>query len=170
MTPVTDVRRAAAMARVPSVRDVMQRKLVSVSSATALGEVARTLVRRGAPLAAVIGEDRRFVGFVSVRGVLAALADFLHDEKPVAPLLEYLEPDPPALREEDSLLEAIRLFRDSAPLEIALPVLRRGELVGLVSRLDVIRAATRYLGGGKDRSPATLYISATRKKDEGRPY
>ena len=169
MTPPTDVRRAAAVARVPSVRDVMQRKLVSVTSTTSLGDAARLLVRRGAPLAAVVEADRRFVGFVSVRGVLAALGDFLHDEKPVAPLLEYLEPDPPALREDDSLLEAIRLFRESAPLEIALPVLRRGELVGLVSRLDVIRAVARYLGPGRI-DPATLYLSATRKKDEGRPY
>jgi CBS domain-containing protein len=170
MTPGPDVRASRAVKRVPSVRELMTRRFVSVTASTPIGEVARTLVRRGAPVAAVIGEDGRFAGFVSARGVLAALANFLHDEQPVAPLLEYLEADPPALSEDASLMEAIRLFRESAALEIALPVLRGGEIVGLVMRLDVIRAAMGYLGGAKDKAPGTLYISATRGKDEEKPY
>jgi len=92
--------------------------------------------------------------------VLAALAEFLHDERPVGPLLEYLDPASPRLSEKTPLMAAIHLFGEAGHDVHALPVLRGDELVGVVTRLDVVRAVMDYLGGAKGTGPATLYISA----------
>jgi len=167
MSPRSNARDSHAMRRIPTVRDMMTRDFTALRPDASVGEAARTLVRRRLRGAAVVAADGRFVGFVSLRGVLAALAEFLHDERPVGPIAGYLDPDPPRLREESSLLAALQLFTEAAGADLALPVLREATLVGVVTRLDVLRAVMRYLGGDGGAGPATLYLSALRRSDEG---
>jgi CBS domain-containing protein len=170
MNPGRYVRHLDAIRRIPTVRDMMTRNFVSLRSDASIGEVAKILMRRRAPGAAVVDAGGRFLGFVSNRGVLAALAEFLHDERPAGPLCEYLDPEPPRLFEDTSLMVAIHRFGEAGSNDLVLPVLRGEALVGIVARLDVVRAVMRYLGGGKGAGPATLYISALKQRDEGPGY
>ncbi len=170
MSSNSDVRNSEALRRIPTVRDMMARDFISLRPEASIGEVAKTLVRRRVFGAAVVDADGCFHGYVSTRGVLAALAGFLHDERPVGPLLEYLDPDSPRLSEKTSLMAAIHLFEEAGHNILALPVLRSGEFVGVVTRLDVLRAVMDYLSGAKSGGPGTLYISALKKSDEGPGY
>jgi CBS domain-containing protein len=170
MSSSSDVRNSEALRRIPTVRDMMARDFISVRPEASIGEVAKTLVRRRVFGAAVVDADGCFHGYVSTRGVLAALAEFLHDERPVGPLLEYLDLVSPRLSEEASLMAAIHRFEEAGHNVLALPVLRGDELVGVVTRLDVLRAVMDHLGGAKGTGPETLYISALKKSDEGPSY
>jgi len=167
MSPRSNVHDSQAMRRVPTARDLMTRDFTALRPDASVGEVARTLVRRRLRGAAVVAADGRFVGFVSLRGVLAALAEFLHDERPLGPISGYLDADPPRLREDASLLAALQLFAEAGGADLALPVVRDGVLIGVVTRLDLVRAVLRYLGGNSGAGPATLYLSALRSPDEG---
>jgi len=167
MSPRSNVHDSQAMRRIPTVRDMMARDFATLRPDASVGEAARTLVRRRLRGAAVVGADGRFVGFVSLRGVLAALAEFLHDERPAGPISGYLDPDPPRLREDASLLAAVQIFFEAGNADLALPVVREEALIGVVTRLDVVRAVLRYLGGNEGAGPATLYLSALRRPDEG---
>jgi CBS domain-containing protein len=149
---------------------MMYRGFVVVAPDTSIGDVARRLQKKRANGAAVVDAERHFVGFISVQGLMAALVDFLYEEVPLGPVKKYLDPDPPKLSEESSLMAAVDLFVKEGQANLALPVLRGDRLVGLVTRLDVVRAAMDYFAGEEDKSPATLYLSALKKMDERPPY
>jgi CBS domain-containing protein len=63
-------------------------------------------------------------------------------------------------------MAAIHLFGEAGHAILALPVLRGDELLGIVTRLDVVRAVMDYLGGARGTGPATLYISALENREE----
>ncbi|HXV64791.1 MAG TPA: CBS domain-containing protein [Vicinamibacteria bacterium] len=158
------------MRQVPKVRDVMRRDFAIVRPETSLRDVAKLLLRRKVPGAAVIDRTKRFQGFLSTQGLMRALVDFLNEEIPVGPIQSYLDPVTPVLSEESSLMAAVHAFVKGDRANLALPVLRGERLVGIVTRLDVVRAMMDYFAGGKDTSPGTLYISALKKMDEKPPF
>jgi CBS domain-containing protein len=170
MASRSDIRDLESLRRLPTVRDLMARDFITLRPEASIGEVAKILVRRRVFGAAVVDADGSFLGYVSTRGVLAALAEFLHDERPAGPLLEYLDPVSFQLSEKTPLMTAIHRFGEAGHHVLALPVLRGDDLVGVVTRLDLVRAVMGYLGGGKGTGPATLYISALKKSDEGPGY
>jgi len=149
---------------------MMAHNFISLRPEASIGEVAKILVRRRVFGAAVVDAEGCFCGYVSTRGVLAAMAEFLQDERPVRPLLEYLDPVSPQLSEETPLMAAIHCFGEAGQDILALPVLRGDELVGVVTRLDLMRAVMDYLGGAKGTGAATLYISALKNTDEDPGY
>jgi CBS domain-containing protein len=167
MSPRSNARDSASMRRVPAVRDMMARDFPVLRPDVSVGEAARRFVRHRLRGAAVVAANGRFLGFVSLRGLLAALADFLNDERPAGPVAAILDPASPPLAEEGSLLDALQLFAEAGDADLALPVLRDGVLVGVVTRLDAVRAVMRYLGPDADTRPGTLYLSALRGPDEG---
>jgi CBS domain-containing protein len=150
---------------------MMSRRFVTVAPETPMADVAQKLLKRRTAWAAVVDAAGDFVGFVSAQGVLGAFVEFLHDEMPVGPASRYLDPEPPALQVDTPLLDAIEAFVGAGRVVYALPVLRGGELVGVVRRLDAVRAAMQYFAaGGKALGPGTLYMSALKGSEEKPPY
>ena len=170
MTAVPTARDSRTMSRVPRVSDIMHRNFAIVGPGTSVRDVAKILLKRKIIGAAVIDEKERFRGFFSTQGLMLALVDFLNEEVPVGPIQSYLDPIPPVLGEESSLLAAVESFTKGGRPNLALPVLRGEHLVGVVTRLDVVRAAMDYFAGEKDTSAGTLYISALKKMDEKPPF
>lgn len=157
------------MRQVPKVADIMHRNFAVVSPATPLGDVARLILRKGISGAAVIDEKECFRGFLSTQGLMRALVDCLNEEIPGGPIETYLDPDPPRLNEDSALMAAVEAFVRGGSASIALPVLRGERLVGVVTRLDVVRTTLDYFAGEKQTGPGTLYISALKKMDEKPP-
>lgn len=185
MPPPGDVRRSETVTRVPRVASMMTPRYVQVEPGTPMGEVAQRLIARKSAWAAVVDDAGAYVGIVSTQGVLGALVERLLDEMPMGPASHYLDPGGPPLREDTPLLDAMEAFVGGGPPVHALPVLRDGKLVGVVTRLDAVRAAMKYFAKdsigkdsigkdsiGKDKGPgaATLYMSALRGNDEKPPY
>lgn len=170
MALLPDVRRSPTVRRVPRVESMMSRRFVRALPEAPIAAVARQLLKQGASCAALVDAEGTFHGFVSTHGVVSALVGFLHDEVPLAPASHYRDPETPILREDTPLLDALDAFVGAGDVVHALPVLREAEIVGIVRRLDAVRAAMDYVGSDKDLSPGTLYMSALKGSHEKPPY
>lgn len=155
--------------RVPSVRDLMNTRPVTVDPEMPVGEVGRLLVKKRVDGAAVVDRNGRFRGLVSTQGLMKALNDYVYDEVPPGPARSYLDADSPSLGEDAALMAAAQLFARGGPRVWAVAVLREEKLVGIATRLDVMRAVLSLATPGK-RGLDTLYISALRATDEKPPY
>lgn len=170
MRETPTARESKTLREVPRVRDVMRRNFPVVGPDVELRDVARTLLKKSLHGAAVVDEEGRFEGFISTQGLMLALVDFLNEERPVGPVRSYLDPDPPRLAEDSSLMEAVDAFARSVRANLVLPVLEGERLVGVVTRLDVVRGAMDYFTGEKDMRPGTLYLSALKDMEEKPPF
>ena len=155
---------------VPHVRDLMNPRPVTVGPEIRVGEVARVLLKKGAHGAAVVDDEGRFLGFISAQGLMNALNDYVHDDVPPGPAKHYLDPESPSLSEGAALMAAAQLFAKSGYNLWAVPVLRDERIVGVVTRLDVVRAVMGHFGRRKSQEPDTLYISALKETGEKPPY
>jgi CBS domain-containing protein len=138
-------------------QDVMTTKVVTVAPDTPVAEIAKLLLERQISAVPVVGEDRRLLGIVSEGDLIHGLGqegakrswwlDLLASSQTRAEAhlkshgrlawdvmtrsVISVTPDTP-LPEIARLLEARRIKR--------VPVLHDGELVGIVSRADLLRA------------------------------
>lgn len=168
--PRPDVRESQTVKRVPRVDAMMSRRFAQVHPETPIAEVARLLLKQRVAGAAVVDHAGGFVGLVSAQGVLAAFMKVLHDEAPVGPTRRHLDPETPLLHEDTPLLDVLEAFVSNGRVLHALPVLRGRGIVGIVTRLDAVRAALDYFGGVSEQGPGTLYMSALKGEQEPSPY
>jgi len=154
------------MKSAPRVRNMMNRKPVLIDPETTMGDVAQLFLKKKVPSAAVVDDERRFVGTISTQGLMLALVDAVYEEVPTGSAKSYIDPDPPRLTEQMSLMQVAELFVKGGYTNRSLPVLRGDRLVGMVTRLDVVRAVMDYLGGARGTDSQTLYISALKEIDE----
>lgn len=133
-------------------RDVMTREVVTVGPDTSAKYAAEIMAVRGFAAVPVVDDDERLVGIV-------AEADVLADRLPPDPRLhlrrdEPAEDTPPALLVRGVMTEGVRSVdatadvSDLARLFVddrlrSVPVLEHGDLVGIVSRRDLLRALVR---------------------------
>lgn len=110
------------------VRDIMSRYVVSVTEDTPVIEVARILAERRFSGLPVLGEDGKVVGMVSDFDLLA------RDGETAG---EVMSPDVLTVSEETDIQEARALLIEQRLAR--LPVFRGRELVGIVSRGDILR-------------------------------
>ena len=154
------------MKPVPYVRDMMNRKPVTVAPDARMGEVAELFLKKKIPSAAVVDEEGRFLGLISTQDLMNALMDLVHDEVPPGPARTYVAPDQPRLTEGTALMKVAEMFVTGGYANRSLPVLRGDRLVGIVTRLDVIRAVMAFFRGAGEGQAETLYISALKEIDE----
>ncbi|MEM9702831.1 MAG: CBS domain-containing protein, partial [Planctomycetota bacterium] len=115
-----------------------------------------------------------FLGVFSERICMRALLDAAAEQRPTGTVGCYADPDAQTVDEETDLLTMVHLFDEGRVRR--LPVLRydatadAGEVVGQVSRRDVLRAAYD-LGAFKPEREARrpLYLSSVRAADDAVP-
>lgn len=129
------------------VRDVMSQDVVSAGPSTSLREAADTLVRRRLRALPVIDEEGHVLGLVTDKQVMTHFLPALERagaERPMADSLlgedevrDVMERTVMCVNEDEPLADVIRLMLDK---EIErLPVVREGQLVGFLTRGDIIR-------------------------------
>ena len=129
------------------VEDVVEPVKYRVYANTPYSEVADLMVRRGLQSVPVVGEDYEFLGIITTGDAMKEVVSQARAEKSVGRSSATLREEPTAreimtrsvmcISEEQSLMEAasIMVNRDVEQL----PVIREGEMIGFLTRGEVLR-------------------------------
>ena len=145
-------------------KDVMTKDVVTVEPETPVTEIAKRLVEKHISAVPVVGAEQTVLGIVS-EGDLLRRREIGTERRPSWWLEVFADPDALArdytkahgLVAADVMSTPVVCVADNAKLATVadmlqahgikrVPVLRRGKLVGLVSRADVVRALATHLG------------------------
>lgn len=160
-----DARQSLRVGTEMLVKDVMTSTIVSVSPDNSVRQAAMTMLSHHISGIPVIDGDGHLLGIISegdlIRRTELGGAMFASAEDLAAPaedranayvrrsswrVAEAMTPAPVTIDEDASLLQAARLMQKHGVKRI--PVIRHGELVGIVSRADLLQAiATAKLDG-----------------------
>lgn len=123
----------------PTISDVMQKDVEVVRPDATLREAIMVLCEGGISGAPVQADNGKLVGIISEY----ALMDVLFDpELKNAKVSDHMTPEVHSLTEEDTLTHAVHKFIIYGVRR--LPVMRGEELVGIVSRRDLMRACLDF--------------------------
>ena len=149
-------------------KDIMATKLVTLRPELDVSDAIDILLKYKITGAPVLDEDGQFLGVFSERNCMRVLVTGTYHEMPSAKVAAYMDPNPLTIDEHADLLAVAQLFLND-PIR-RLPVLKRGKLVGQVSRRDVLRAMqanTSFESRRDSRTHVPLYLSAvTNSLDE----
>ncbi|MCA9257983.1 MAG: CBS domain-containing protein [Planctomycetales bacterium] len=124
-----------------AIGQIMQTRVMTISPTATLGETAELLCKHGVSGLPVVDAENRLVGVISEFALMDLLFEPRLREKLVA---DYMTTQVRTLSTTDSLTRAVHMF---ALYRVRrLPVVEEGRLVGLVSRRDLLLAASKLEG------------------------
>lgn len=125
--------------------DVMTSPVITVPELTPVPAAAALLASHGFTAAPVVDSRHRMVGIVTesdlVRGQLTPEGAPAGRGPVAATVSGVMTPDPLCVGPEDDLAEVVWLMQDGSVRSV--PIVRDGELVGIVTRRDVLRVIAR---------------------------
>lgn len=120
------------------VADIMATELVTFSPDTFIHKAILVLLDRRLSGAPVIDETRRLVGVLSKKDCLKVALSSSYHQDWGGTVREFMSPDVTTLDADIELVSAAEFFLESSYRRF--PVIRDGQLVGQISRSDVLRA------------------------------
>ena len=141
-------------------RDIMVTNLITVREDMDLHDVARLLVKNKISGAPVVDPNGGLLGVLTEKDLMTALIDAAYDDLPSTKVGAYMQRNPQSIDEDLDVLSIAQIFQTRTYRR--LPVVKDGQLVGQISRRDVLRAVIKLLEPAQDHSTALLYLSALR--------
>jgi predicted transcriptional regulator len=92
------------------------------------------------------------------------LLDAAYDQLPISRVDAYMDRTPTTITEDTDLLTVAQIFLTTPRRR--LPVLRDGQLIGQVSRRDVLQAALQIIEAQPSHESTLLYLSALRTHND----
>ncbi len=132
-----------AQTRVPTARDIMATKLITVGPDIPIEKAIDVLLRNNISGAPVVDSPKNLVGMLSERDCLRVLSNAAFDRLPNGRVRDYMSPCHMTIGPEDGLFMVADLFLRTPYRRF--PVIEDGELVGQVSRRDVLRATREFI-------------------------
>lgn len=120
------------------VRDYMARNLVTFTPDTEVLTAIHQIIKHRISGAPVVDRDGKLVGMLSEKDCLKMALVAGHEGVPAGLVEDFMSRDPSTVDADDSLLDIASRFVD-APFK-RFPVKENGQLVGQISRSDVLRA------------------------------
>ena len=121
-----------------TIADYMATELVSFDPADDIVSAMRVLLERHLSGAPVVDSRGRLVGILSQKDCFEIVYRTAYHQDWSGQVQQYMSSDPECLEADGSVVEAADRFLHSSFRRF--PVLRNGELVGLISRRDILRA------------------------------
>lgn len=122
-------------------RNIMVKKLITLSPETNWLDAAKLLLKHRISGAPVVDEKDQLVGMFSEQDMMTALVDAAYDDLPSSELRNYMSRAPYSINEDVDLLSIVQTFQNKKLRR--LPVVRDGKLVGQLSRRK--RRWSRYI-------------------------
>lgn len=145
-------------------RDIMARKLVKLRSDMDVFDAIELLVKHRISGAPVVNAAGHYVGVFSERNCLSMIVSAAYDQLPSTSVGAFMATDNPTIVEQDDVFAIAQVFTKTYARR--LPVLREGELVGQVSRRDVLSAVHKAIQGADSPESQLLYLSSLTSREE----
>lgn len=158
MHALTDIVELACQIETPAprVREFMTTSLVTLNPDDDVFDAIDHILTRRISGAPILDDDGNFLGVFSEKTAMRVLISAAYERQPSAKVIAYIDTDVQRLiRDSDSLIAIARMFQQTPYRR--LPVLTSQELVGQVSRRDVIRAE---LGVAKQFADVLLQLGS----------
>jgi CBS domain-containing protein len=153
-----------ALPTLPDARQLMSTKLVTLCPETDVVQAIGDLLKNHVSGAPVVDTDNRFLGVFSEKTSMSVLFQAAYEQLPSTDVAAFMDTDfGRTILEDVSFLECARFFRETPYRR--LPVLRGGQLVGQVSRRDLLRNATDLVSLVHDR---TVLLPLAQRSGEAR--
>ena len=124
------------MQQLPIVRDTMQSRFHKLTPDTPILEAIRVLIRSNASGLPVV-EGKKLVGFLSSTDCLKLLAEGVGGDVPDGPVRGFMSHEVKTVPPDMDVYYLAGLFR-------RYPVVEDGELIGVISRHDVLEVIQRF--------------------------
>lgn len=128
----------------PSVTKFMATKLVTFTPDLDIGEAIDVLLKKKISGAPVVDEKGKLIGMLSEVDCLRILLEGPYNKEPAKTVVcvsDYMSTEVTTISSEKTILDAAYLFINSGLKR--LPILENGELVGQISRVDVLQAVAK---------------------------
>lgn len=139
-------------------RDMMVKNLVTLSPYLDVFSAIEVLLRKRISGAPVVDAQGEFLGVFSEKSSMQVIVNAAYDNLPDACLLPFVDRCPPTIAPDTDLLTICQTFLDQATRR--LPVVQAGELLGQISRRDVMRTVLKLGREKKCGQSELLYLSA----------
>ncbi len=143
--------------------DMMTTSVVTLRADQHTHDAVQTLLKRRISGAPVVDETGRLVGIFSEKDSIHALLRAVHERLPSSLVGDHMTTEVISVTENTSLLTIAHLFLTHTVRR--LPVVHGGKLIGIVSRRDLLQAASQVMQAAPTRDAALLYLSVV--SDEG---
>ncbi|WP_124981817.1 CBS domain-containing protein [Nonlabens xiamenensis] len=128
------------------VKDYMTRKLITFTPDQGITEVMETLLKQRVTGGPVVDADGNLVGIISDTDLMHVIGDSRYHNMPVGDrkVSEYMSSQPATIAQDADIFDAASRFLKTGHRRF--PVTENGKLIGQISRMDVIIAATKLRG------------------------
>ncbi|AGC77049.1 CBS domain protein [Nonlabens dokdonensis] len=128
------------------VKDFMTRKLITFSPDQGITEVMDILLKQRITGGPVVDANNQLVGIISDTDLMHVIGESRYHNMPVGNRLvsDYMSLQPATIDEEADIFDAAARFLKTGHRRF--PVTSEGKLIGQISRMDVIIAATKLKG------------------------
>lgn len=127
---------------IPTAREIMQKRLQTVSAEDDVEEATRRLLKKGHSGAPVLDESGRLVGVLSEHDCVAVLAQAAAERWPLGHVSDHMTSEVEVVSPDDDIFALASRF--SLGRHRRLLVVEGGKLIGLISRRDLLRALESF--------------------------
>mgnify|MGYP000076403972 CR=1 FL=1 len=149
------------MKSAPLAEAIMTRNPLVFATDLSVDEAARVLQTRKIQSVPVIDAEGKVRGLFTQHTCVRALTESIYEGLPSGRVGDHLE-NVTFIDKDTPLLGVAEIFATRGPAHGGLPVLADGILVGVVSRIDVIRGISEHLKASTHEEVHALYVSALR--------
>jgi predicted transcriptional regulator len=144
--------------------ELMIAKVVTLSTKMDVFDAIGVLLKNKISGAPVVDAQGHYVGVFSERNCLSMLVNAAYEQLPTSELSAFVTKDARTIEESTDVLAIAQIFLSDNCRR--LPVLRKGELVGQVSRRDVLKVIHAQVTQADSPSSQLLYLSSLLSRDE----
>jgi CBS domain-containing protein len=124
------------------VRDYMTRKLITFSPDQSINEVMDIILKQRVTGGPVVDDQKKLIGIISDTDLMQVIGDSRYHNMPVGDrtVADYMSKQVSTIDAEADIFDAAARFLKTGHRRF--PVIENGKLIGQISRMDVIIAAT----------------------------
>ncbi len=122
------------------IKEYMAKNLVKLKKDTDIIEAIKLMLDHKITSAPVVNENGTLAGMFSEKDGIEVVLDCTYNQTMPGKVVDFMTPDPMTVNVNASILELAETFKGSTVRSF--PVFDEDELVGMISRSDVLRALT----------------------------